>query len=130
MTVVADTSVWITFLRTGTAGPAAHLDSLLANRSVAVCGPVVAEVLAGADRRNRLQLGALFAGLLWAEIDRTAWARVGDIAAELRGRGDTVPLTDVEIAVAAEGANARLWSWDKDFDRVERVMTGLRRFTP
>jgi predicted nucleic acid-binding protein len=90
----------------------------------------VAEILAGADRHNRHQLGALFAGLPWAEIDRHAWVRVGDVAAELRERGETVALTDIEIAVAAEGADARLWTWVTDFDRVGRVMTGLRRFTP
>ena len=88
MTVVADTSVWVAFLRT------------------------------------------LFAGLTWADIDRSAWNRVGDVAAELRALGDTVPLTDIEIAVAAESADARLWSWNSDFDRLARVMPGLRRFSP
>ena len=130
MTVVADSAVWIAFLRSGARGAAAALDSLLANQSVAVCGPVVAEILAGADRRDRLHLRSLFGGLPWAAIDRSSWARVGDVAAELRERGETVPLTDLEIAVAAEGADARLWSWDTDFDRIERVMTGLRRFNP
>lgn len=130
MKVVADTSVWVAFLRSGARGAAAHLDQLLAQQSVAVCGPVVAEILAGASSRDRLELRSLFAGLPWAEIDRSSWARVGDVAAELRERGDTVPLTDIEIAVSAEVADARLWSWDKDFDRVARVMTGLQLFTP
>lgn len=130
MTIVADTSVWITFLRLGARGAAAPLDSLLAGQSVAVCGPVVAEILAGADRRSRHQLRSLFSGLPWAEIERSSWGRVGDVAAELRERGDSVPLTDIEIAVAAESVDARLWSWDTDFDRVARVMTGLRRFNP
>ena len=130
MTIVADTSVWIAFLRMGARGAAASLDSLLANQSVAVCGPVVAEILAGASPRDRSQLRLLFGGLPWAEIDRSAWGRVGDVAAELRERGETVPLTDIEIAVAAEAMDARLWSWDTDFARVARVMKGLRLFNP
>ena len=130
MIVVADTSVWIAFLRTGVRGRAASLDPLLASHSVVVCGPVVAEILAAASPRDRPQLRLLFSGLPWAEIDRSAWGRVGDVAAELRERGDTLPLTDIEIAVTAEAVDARLWSWDKDFGRVARVMTGLRLFEP
>ncbi|MBV8527723.1 MAG: PIN domain-containing protein [Candidatus Dormibacteraeota bacterium] len=130
MTVVADTSVWITFLRTGARGDAARLDALLSQQAVVVCGPVLAEILAGAGSQDRVRLQLLFAGLPWADIDRTAWGRVGDVAAELRERGETVPLTDIAIAVATEGADAQLWSWDGDFDRVAGVMPSLRRFRP
>lgn len=52
------------------------------------------------------------------------------MAAELRERGETVALTDVEIAVAAEHADAALWSNATDFERLQRVMEELARFVP
>jgi predicted nucleic acid-binding protein len=44
------------------------------------------------------------------------------VLAELRDRGLHVPLTDVEIAVAAEAANASLWTRDSDFQRIADVL--------
>lgn len=130
MIVLADTSVWVDYLRQGPGGRAAALDRLLADREVVVCGPVVAELLAGTASRQRDDLGRVFAGLPWADLDRAQWHRVGQVAAELRQRGETVALTDVEIAVAAEHAGAALWSDDTDFERVQGVLGELERFIP
>lgn len=130
MSVLPDTSIWVDYLRDGVDGEAAPLDALLDANDVLVCGPVVAELLAGAAERDRERLGRLFAALPWAPIGRSAWLRVGDVAARLRGRGDTVPLTDVEIAVAAVEGNARLWARDTDFARIEVVLPELSRYTP
>lgn len=130
MTVLADTSVWVDYLRNGPEGRAEALDGLLAERDVVVCGPVVAELLAGTAPRHREELRRLFDGLPWADLDRPQWHRVGEVAAVLRGRGETVALTDVEIAVAAEQAGAALWSDDTDFERIEGVMDALDRFVP
>jgi len=44
------------------------------------------------------------------------------VAAELRRTGVSVPLTDVEIAVAAVEVEARLWTSDTEFDRVRTVL--------
>ncbi len=130
MTVLPDTSVWVSYLRTGAQGPAAALDGLLAAQEVVICGPVVAEILAGARAPRRAELGALLSSLPWAELGHAQWHRVGDLAAQLRERGETVPLTDLEIAVAAESCGARLWSWDGDFDRVAGAMSQLLRYAP
>jgi predicted nucleic acid-binding protein len=126
--VLADTSVWVSYLRTGAAGPAAPLDDLLARQEVVVCGPVAAELLVGAAGAQRHELWTLLAGLDWADLGRAQWREVGETAAMLRERGQSVPLTDVEIAVAARAAGARLWSDDADFDRIEPALPGLERF--
>ncbi|HUF83702.1 MAG TPA: PIN domain-containing protein [Acidimicrobiia bacterium] len=130
MTVLADTSVWVDYLRNGPEGGAGALDGFLAGRDVVVCGPVVAELLAGTAPRHRDELWRLFAGVPWADLERPQWHRVGEVAALLRGRGETVALTDIEIAVAAEHAGAALWSDDTDFERIEGVMDSLERFAP
>ncbi len=95
-----------------------------------VCGPVVAEILAGARSDQRAELGALLNSLPWAELGRQEWLEVGELAARLRHQGATVPLTDLEIAVAASAGQTQLWTWDTDFDLVMPLLPDLRYFQP
>jgi predicted nucleic acid-binding protein len=90
VTVLAATSVWVDDLRLGPEGRGAHLDDLLAGGQVVVCGPVVAEILAGAPDAHRSELRRRFQGLPWSELHRADWARVGEIAAGLRSRGTPI----------------------------------------
>lgn len=122
---LADTSVWVEFLRDGSDGRARALDGLLESEAVLTCGPVAAELLAGAKGKDRDSLWKLLQALPWAELDRDAWRAVGETAAELRSRGSSVPLTDIEIAVAAARAGSTIWSADRDFVRLAEVIEGL-----
>ena len=130
MTVLADTSVWIEYLRRGKGSKSARLDDLLVAGEVLVCGPVVTELLAGAKSPDRGRLWLLPTGLPWADLGPVQWQSVGETAARLRERGHTVALTDVEIAVAAVDSSARLWTRDSDFKRVRSVLPTLQFFDP
>jgi predicted nucleic acid-binding protein len=123
--VLPDTSIWVDYLRAGTAGPAAALDDLLARGSAVVCGPVLAELLAGTPAEQRDALWHALEALPWAELDRSAWRRIGELAHELRASGESVPLTDLMIAVAAVGAGASVWTRDEDFGRIESALAEL-----
>lgn len=124
---LADTSVWVAYLRNGPSDPrGAHIDALLNRGELLICGPVVAELLAGTSERDRDQLEESLRGLDWAELDRQAWGRAGTLAARLRAAGETVPLTDVFIASAALAAEAELLTADSDFERVARHEPRLR----
>ncbi len=128
--VLADTSVWVEFLRHGRAGRSARLDDLLIRGEVVVCGPVVAELVAGTPASHRAELVALLNALPWADLRRRQWAQVGELAARLRDHGITTALTDIEIAVAAVAADAELWTWDGDFTRIAEVLHALSLFQP
>ena len=130
VTVLADTSVWVEFLRHGRTGKAARLDDLLARGQVVVCGPLVAELVAGTAALRRAELIALLNALPWADLGRSQWAQAGELAARLRDRGTTTALTDIAIAVAAVTANAELWTWDGDFARIAAVLDRLSLFSP
>jgi predicted nucleic acid-binding protein len=130
VTVLADTSVWVDYLRHGRDGEAGALDHLLTSGEVVVCGPVVAELLAGTSQRQRGELWQLLSGLEWADLGRPEWRRIGEVAAELRAAGTSVALTDIQIAVAAVAGGARLWSGDGDFDQIAAVLDRLERFVP
>ncbi len=92
---------------------------------MATCGPVAAELLAGAKGDVAERMWGTLASLPWAELDADSWREVGTVAADLRGKGQTLPLTDLVIAVAAARGGHRLWSFDADFERICTALPGL-----
>jgi predicted nucleic acid-binding protein len=123
--VLPDTSVWVDFARRGAKGRAAALHEFLERGDVATCGPVAAELLAGADGEVADRISATLKSLPWAGLDQAGWHEVGAVASRLRGKGQTLPLTDLAIAVATARAGHVLWSFDSDFDRIHPVVDGL-----
>jgi predicted nucleic acid-binding protein len=123
--LLPDTSVWVDYLKGRSLDVVAALDQHLERESVLVCGPVIAELLAGTrpDQREDLWLG--IGSLPWAVIDQPAWRAIGETASELRRAGISVPLTDVAIAVAAANAEAELWTGDADFEQIRTVLPQL-----
>jgi predicted nucleic acid-binding protein len=95
-----------------------------------VCGPVLAELLMGTPRNQRDALWTSVGALPWADLDRSAWRMVGEVAADLRSAGVSLPLTDLEIAVASVRAEAALWSGDHDFRRVRSALPALELYRP
>ena len=130
MTVLADTSIWVDYLKLGKGSKAAYLDELLSASEVVLCGPVVAELLAGAKAADRTKLWNLLSGLPWVDLGPSQWREVGETAARLRERGESVALTDIEIAVAAVESASQLWTRDADFNRIRHVVRGLQLFEP
>ncbi len=128
--VLADTSVWIDFLRRGRDGRATRLDALLQEGQVVTCGPVAAELVAGAASEQRDVVWDRLRGLRWVELDADGWRQAGLAYGRLRARGQIVPLADCVIAIATTVAEAELWTFDDDFDRFAEVLPRLRRFDP
>jgi predicted nucleic acid-binding protein len=123
--VLPDTSVWVDFSRRGLRGEAAALGALLDSGEVAVCGPVVAELLAGAEGEVAERMWETLSSLPWTELSPQAWRQVGTVARQLRVEGEALPLTDLVIGVAAARASHALWSFDADFRRLRRVLPEL-----
>lgn len=130
MNVLPDTSVWITFFREGEAGAAAELGQFLRSHTIFTCGPVVAELLVGTQPDKRADVWAAVGEQPWAELDHGGWRRAGEVGHGLRRQGVTIPLTDVLIAVAALEVGAAVWSLDRDFERIRRVLPELTLYRP
>jgi hypothetical protein len=128
--ILADTSVWVSYFRDGTRPDDEQLDRLIEAGEVVICGPVLAELIAGAGGKARETITETLAGLPWAELDHSGWLAVGMLAARLRQAGEKLPLTDLVIAVSAAGAGHRLWSLDGDFLRIAAVFEELDLFRP
>jgi predicted nucleic acid-binding protein len=96
--ILTDTSVVIDYAR----GKDAKLAALVPTLSVALCGVVRAEVLAGArDPAHRATLLALVDSFPSLPITDPVWDAVGDNLRALRASGVTVPFQDVVIATLA-----------------------------
>lgn len=128
--VLPDTSVWVDFSRQGARGKAAKLRDLLDAGEVATCGPVVAELLAGAEGEVGERMWQTLSSLPWAELPAGAWRDVGVVARRLRRAGETLPLTDLTIAAAAASGGHLLWSFDTDFERIRSLLAELRLYEP
>lgn len=125
MSVLVDTSCWIDYFR-GRSPIAEELADLLAEHAVVLCGPVLAELLAGAPEQQREALRDALAGLPFVDIAYGTWREAGELAQSLRRGGAAVPLLDVLIALAAIRAKVSLWTHDRDFERLAKVVPGLR----
>lgn len=128
MRILPDTSVWVDYLRGGKRRSVSSLDGFLEQESVLVCGPVIAELLAGTPPDRREELWLALGSLPWAELDHAAWRQVGELANALRRVGRSVPLTDVIIAIACVRAEATLWTEDRDFERIRQELPALELF--
>lgn len=126
--ILADTSIWIDFARQGARGKAAAMRGLLDAGEVVTCGPVAAELLAGSDGEVAERMWLTLSSLPWAALHPDSWRRVGYLARSLRREGETLPLTDLVIAVAAAESGHALWSLDSDFQRIAPTLEGLELY--
>jgi predicted nucleic acid-binding protein len=126
--VLPDTSVWIPYFRSASGAEGDRLEALIAEGEVAICGPVLAELLGGADDTQRGWILDTAGRLPWADLDHAAWEDVGGVARRLRQAGQTLPLTDLAIAIAATRAGYALWSLDSDFERIAPALDGLELY--
>lgn len=128
MTTLLDASVWIEYLSGRGRAASGELEARLDENDVVVCGPVLAELLAGTAATDRDELWRTLGALPWADLDRAAWRRAGELAHDLGRAGERVALTDVAIAVAAVDAGAAVWTRDSDFRRIRRVLPELELY--
>lgn len=119
--ILIDTSAWVEFLRnTGT--PVCNLvDELLAG-DIAVCDPVLMEVLAGArDESHLLSLRRLLARAAVIPVQPTDYEDAAALYRRCRRQGETVrKLIDSLIASVALRAGVPILHYDADFDVLAR----------
>lgn len=119
---VVDTSAWISFFR-GDAAAIRRVDPLLAAGSVAVTGPILAEVLSGAGSRAEFdRLRDLFLGLDRLADSPELWERVAEARYALARKGQQASLVDLSIALACFDAGHALVTRDRDFRAIARVL--------
>ncbi len=119
--IVADSSVWIAALRSGTGTEALHLGELLDRDEVALPVLVRLELLAGASPRQRRHLKETFAVLPVLYPSRATWKLIEDWIEAAARRGERFGIADLMIGALAAEAGAAVWSLDVDFARLGRL---------
>ena len=124
--VLVDTSSWIAFFREGSSLAARRLDALLEEGEACICGLVEAELLPGLNRKDRIKVRALMAGLTRLKTAPDIWADVADIQERSLSKGlGPFSIPDLVIAAVALRHNVPLFSLDKHFQSLSPV-TGLK----
>ena len=125
--VIADSSVWIAYFRSGASPVQGILQNLLERDEVMMAGVVLSEVLRGvrSDREYRL-LAGLMGALPYVEATKETWMNCGAIARQLRAEGITVHMADMLIAALAIEGGHQVYTQDSDFNRIP----GIRLYSP
>ena len=106
----------------------AEFERLIRTRQVAVCGIVIAELMCGAKSpRERERIETALAGLDYLEMNRAAWRLVGDMLAELRREGVTVPMSDAILAALALQNDCRVLTRDRHFSDIPKLRLTLAK---
>ena len=117
--VIADTSVWIEYLRGGDEIARAELRGFIRTEQVALVGVVLAELLQGC--RTPKESSAILAevtGLRFLETGFGTWRRTGELSASLKSTGITLPLSDVLIAALAMEHRCQVFTLDPHFAQI------------
>lgn len=114
--VLIDTSAWIDFLRSNSGSAGDLVADLIQLDNAYLTGPIIAELLHGAQgKKEASMLDFLFTTIPYLEISRNDWKTAGDTLQKLRGKGLSIPLTDVLIATVAIRNNMAVLTLDKHF---------------
>lgn len=120
--LLVDSSVWVEFFR-GNPRVVARLDAALEADRVAVCGPVLAEVLSGARTRAEFErLRSAFEGVDVLPEPPDSWPRIAEARFALARRGTQAALVDLLIALTAAEARHTLLTRDTDFARIASAL--------
>jgi predicted nucleic acid-binding protein len=120
--VIVDTSVWVEFLRSGKGKNSSIVEYLVKMSQAVTCGVVLAELLAGVrNLEDRRQLREALAGLDYLEMKVHTWRLAGELAADLRTKGRTVPMTDIIVAALSVEHGLSVLTADKHFLNVPGV---------
>lgn len=120
--VLPDTCAWIDFFA-GKATAVANLVAVaLRDSPVFTCGPILSELLQGArGEHDRTAVLDAHRALEYADATPAVWVRAGDLAADLRSSGTTVPLSDLLIAAIAIEQRLEIITADRHFGLIPGV---------
>lgn len=120
---LVDTSIWIEFFRGNSEAAKNRIFDLGESNRIYYNGIVISELLTGA--RNSKQFDFIienFSGLNYLEMDEAFFIYIAKINNQLRSSGVTLPISDVMIAAHAKLNNLAVFSRDKHFEKIGRLI--------
>ncbi len=119
--IVVDTSVWISALRGPNGAHATTLRSLLDADEVVLPVSVRSELLMGVSGTTRKHLSERLSALTLLYTTDETWRTLDSWTDRAARSGHLFSLGDLIVGILAADINARVWSLDKDFARMEKL---------
>lgn len=117
--VLADTCAWIDFFNARATPLADALEHFLLQGEVYTCGVVTFELVQGVKSpKDKRQLLAALQGVTSIDIRDPLWANAGQLSADLRRAGITIPFSDILIASVALSQGLAVLTVDRHFEQV------------
>ena len=114
-----DTCAWIDFFNARQTPLADRLEGLLPAGGIFTCGVVKYELVQGiktaADEKSLL---SALQAVSYLEMDESLWIGAGRLAGSLRGKGITIPFSDIIIAAIAMENGLTILTADRHFEQV------------
>ncbi|MEO0416026.1 MAG: PIN domain-containing protein [Verrucomicrobiota bacterium] len=129
--VIVDTSAWIEFFRRdGDLLAKLAVKALIDEFEATLCGPVEMEFLGGARPHEKAEIAEAFDIMPYVTNDQKLWRKAAGVYAQLRKSGLTVPWNDVLIATIAKEKLYRVYSVDKHFTSMAKILPDLILYEP
>ncbi len=122
MTNVVDSSLWVDYFRKKTpAAIKAQVDAVIRGADVAICAPILFELLRAVSHKEGRKIEEFFATIPVLETPETLWvdsARLGQKCAEA---GSLTPAIDLLIAQICIHHDVPVITFDADFKKIADV---------
>jgi predicted nucleic acid-binding protein len=120
--VIADTTVWIHFLRGSGIQFQERLVPLIMADKLATTPVIIMEILRGAKSAQEYdKLNKDLAALRCFDVSKKVWERACKLGYTLRQKGVNIPLTDTLIAAVAQENNAILLHDDRHYEMIASI---------
>jgi predicted nucleic acid-binding protein len=128
--VLVDTNVWISAFKDPKSAAATPLAQLLLDKHACFTAIIRAELLSGARHETEYQfLETRLAAIPLLEEKPGLWDAAAHARFKLARQGVQEGLLDLSIACMAVQHHARLWTSDKQFAAIQKVVP-FKRFDP
>jgi predicted nucleic acid-binding protein len=120
--ILADTTIWIHFLRGSGIQFQERLVPLIMADKLATTAIIIMEIVRGAKSQNEYdKLNNDLAALHYLDSTPKVWQRAGKLGYLLRQKGVNVPLTDTVIAATAQEYNLLLLHEDRHYEMIATI---------
>lgn len=121
--ILVDTNVIINFWK----NPTENIHNIFENENIAICGITKSELIHGAKSKREIEIIIeALEDFIMLEIFSKDWLEIGKVLNILKKKGITIPFQDAVIAYLAIKNDTELWTYDKHFSLIQKVIPDLK----